>query len=76
MTSSARMGGGQEQLFPGGAIMYLLGVEQIEQLRYTVAQHMGERFSLQRFHDEFLSYGTVPVARIAKEMLSDLYGHS
>lgn len=77
MTSSAAHGEAvKNSLFPGGAIMYLLGVEQIEQLRYTIAQHMGERFSLQRFHDEFLSYGTVPVARIAKEMLSDLYGHS
>ncbi len=60
----------KNSLFPGGAMMYLYGVEEIEKLRDTLAQQQGEDFSLRRFHDEFLSWGTVPVARIAKEMLA------
>lgn len=59
----------KNSLFPGGAMMYLYGVEGIERLRDTVAEQQGDAFSLKRFHDEFLSYGTVPVARIAREML-------
>ena len=59
----------KNSLFPGGAMMYLYGVEGIERLRDTVAQQQGDAFSIRRFHDEFLSYGTIPVARIAKEML-------
>lgn len=66
----------KNSLFPGGAIMYLYGVEQIEALRDEVARRLGTDFSLQRFHDEFLSYGTVPVSRIAQEMLADLDGQS
>lgn len=66
----------KNSLFPGGAIMYLYGVEQIESLRDAMARRLGSDFSLQRFHDEFLSYGTIPVARIAKEMLAALDAQS
>jgi hypothetical protein len=61
----------KNSLFPGGAIMYLLGVEQIERLRQdmeTLSKEQGTPFSLKAFHDEFLSYGGIPVARIAREM--------
>ncbi|PKL27620.1 MAG: hypothetical protein CVV46_10660 [Spirochaetae bacterium HGW-Spirochaetae-2] len=62
----------KNSLFPGGAMMYLYGVEEIEKLCDTVAERQGDAFSLKRFHDEFLSYGTVPVARIAREMVEML----
>ena len=58
----------KNSLFPGGAIMYLYGVEGIERLREELTQKRGSAFSLQAFHDEFLSYGAVPVDRIAEEM--------
>jgi len=58
----------KNSLFPGGAIMYLLGVEGIEGLRREAEARLGASFSLKSFHDELLSYGGVPVARIAKEM--------
>ncbi len=61
----------KNSLFPGGAIMYLLGVEQIEELRNAMERKrkaQGQSFSLREFHDEFLSYGGIPVSRIAREM--------
>ena len=58
----------KNSLFPGGAIMYLQGVEGIEELKDQIRQKQGEAFSLKAFHDTLLSYGGVPVARISKEM--------
>jgi hypothetical protein len=59
----------KNSLFPGSAIMYLYGVEKIKALRDTIAQKMGDQFSLRAFHDSFLSYGTIPAERIAAEMM-------
>jgi len=47
--------------------MYLMGTEQIWRLRRELAARPGA-FSLRRFHDQFLSHGSVPVARIAALM--------
>ena len=58
----------KNSMFPGGAMMYLIGTDRIKQLRAEMAQRWGSAFSLCRFHDEFLSYGSIPVALIAKEM--------
>ena len=58
----------KNSLFPGGAIMYLYGIERIEALRQEMQARKGGAFSLKAFHDEFLSYGGVPVDRIAAEM--------
>ena len=58
----------KNSMFPGAAMMYLLGADRIKQLRQEMAVQWGSAFSLRRFHDQFLSYGSVPVALIAEEM--------
>jgi hypothetical protein len=58
----------KNSLFPGTALMYLLGTDQIHDLRQEMAQEAGSAFDLQRFHDRFLSYGSIPVALIARDM--------
>lgn len=73
---SARDEAVKNSLFPGGAIMYLYGVEKIEQLRTNIEAEKKSDFSLKDFHDTFLSYGTIPVARIAKEMLGSASDYS
>ena len=58
----------KNSMFPGAAMMYLLGQDRIVQLRREMAHRWGRDFSLCRFHDQFLSYGSIPVALIAEEM--------
>ena len=57
----------KNSLFPGGAIMYLYGIERIKALRDEMQDTKGADFSLKAFHDEFLSDGGVPAERIASE---------
>jgi hypothetical protein len=53
-------------LFPGTALMYLTGTEQIHALR---AEMVGRRgMSLRAFHERFLSFGSIPVSLIARAM--------
>jgi hypothetical protein len=61
----------KNSMFPGMALMYLLGTDQIHGLRRAVAAREGERFSLRGFHDRLLSYGSIPVALIARAMLAE-----
>ena len=58
----------KNSMFPGTALMYLLGTDQIHDLRHELTQRVGPSFDLQQFHDWFLSYGSIPVALIAREM--------
>jgi hypothetical protein len=58
----------KNSMFPGAALMYLMGTDQIHDLRRDLASRQGERFSLRGFHDRFLSHGSIPVALIAREM--------
>ena len=58
----------KNSMFPGVALMYLMGNDMILQLRSDVAVRQGAAFDLQRFHDQFLSYGSVPVALISSAM--------
>jgi hypothetical protein len=60
----------KNSMFPGAALIYLMGTDQIHQLRGELAARQGERFSLRAFHDRFLSYGSVPVSLIARAMLA------
>ena len=53
---------------PGVAVIYLLGCDRIHRLCRDLATRQGDRFSLRNFHDQFLSYGSIPVELIAKEM--------
>jgi uncharacterized protein (DUF885 family) len=58
----------KNSIFPGAAMMYLLGTDRIVQLRQEMARRWGSAFTLRRFHDQFLSYGSIPVALIAEQM--------
>jgi uncharacterized protein (DUF885 family) len=56
---------------PGQAIDYLIGKTQIETLTGLVHDAQGAKFSLRGFHDQLLSYGTVPFSTIRYEWLGD-----
>jgi hypothetical protein len=59
----------KNSMFPGAALMYLVGTDAIRDLRGAVQAREGSAFSLRAFHDRFLSYGAIPVALIAEAML-------
>jgi len=58
----------KNSMFPGAALMYLTGTDLIWQLRRDRERIEGNQFNLRRFHDRFLSYGSVPVSLIAQAM--------
>jgi uncharacterized protein (DUF885 family) len=58
----------KNSMFPGAAMIYLIGRDTIVQLREQHRQSLGSRFDLRRFHDQFLSYGSIPVQMIAEAM--------
>ncbi|MGH2374938.1 MAG: DUF885 family protein, partial [bacterium] len=60
----------KNSMYPGTALMYLAGTELIHELRRTLAAWQAD-FDLCRFHDTFLSYGSVPVALISAAMRSE-----
>ena len=58
----------KNSMYPGGAVMYLCGTDTIFKLRQEIKDLDGDKFSLCSFHDEFLAYGSLPVALIRKFM--------
>jgi hypothetical protein len=58
----------KNSMFPGAAVMYVLGSDRIHALRQVLSVRLGSRFSLCQFHDQFLSYGSIPVSLAAAEM--------
>ncbi|MDE3104209.1 MAG: DUF885 domain-containing protein [Acidobacteriota bacterium] len=52
-------------------LYYTLGKLQIMKLREDVRARQGAAFNLQRFHDDFLRQGAVPMQIIRREMLHD-----
>ncbi|HZS93205.1 MAG TPA: DUF885 domain-containing protein [Chloroflexota bacterium] len=66
--AAARAEAVKNSMFPGGAVMYLLGTDAIKDLRRRVAEREGTDFDLKRFHDRFLSFGSIPVSLIARQM--------
>jgi hypothetical protein len=58
----------KNSMFPGAAMMYLIGADSIRQLRRDLAAQQGTAFKLKDFHDRFLAYGSVPVALICAQM--------
>jgi hypothetical protein len=60
----------KNSMFPGAAMMYLVGTDAIHDLRKRVQALEGDAFSLRQFHDRLLSYGAIPVSMIAESMLS------
>lgn len=76
MTPAASRGEAvKNSMFPGAAMMYLVGTNAIHALRRQLAARDGSGFSLRAFHDRFLSYGALPVSLIAKDMLSGTGWH-
>jgi uncharacterized protein (DUF885 family) len=67
---AARSEAVKNSMFPGAAMMYLIGTDAIRDLRERVALQEGAEFSLRSFHDRFLSYGAIPVTLIASSMLA------
>ena len=66
----ARAEATKASMFPGTAIMYWLGTRGILDLRETMRARRGSAFSLGEFHDELLSYGSIPVPLVARLMAS------
>ena len=64
----------KNSMFPGTAMMYRLGTEAIHALRRDVAKARGRRFSLKHFHDELLSFGSIPVLLARDIMLAGAAG--
>ncbi len=58
----------KNSMFPSMAMMYLMGTDLIHDLRSDMQQRWGDAFSLRRFHDEFLSWGAIPVTLVARLM--------
>jgi uncharacterized protein (DUF885 family) len=52
-------------------LSYALGKLEIMKLREDYKQKMGDKFNLKAFHDQFLSYGIVPIKMIREQMLQD-----
>jgi uncharacterized protein (DUF885 family) len=48
---------------------YCMGKRLITELRSAVERKLGARFDLRRFHDDLLSYGSVPPRLIREAML-------
>ena len=67
--SAARSEAVKNSMFPGAALMYLMGTDGVHDLRAQTADREGSTFSLRDFHDRFLTHGSIPVALIADLML-------
>jgi uncharacterized protein (DUF885 family) len=63
---AARAEACKNSMFPGTALMYWLGTDGLHQLRRERQRIEGASFSLRRFHDRVLSFGSIPVQLIAK----------
>jgi uncharacterized protein (DUF885 family) len=50
---------------------YFTGFTEIYDLRSELKAKQGDQFSLKKFHEEFLSYGSSPVRYIRKLMLEN-----
>jgi uncharacterized protein (DUF885 family) len=57
--------------FDPGYLNYTVGKLMIRKLREDWKAKVGEKFSLQAFHDTFLSYGCAPIPVIRRAMLGD-----
>src|SRR6185437_5567497 len=55
--------------WPTQAITYVLGMDQILALRKRARQELGEHYSQQRFHLEFMKQGTIPAGYFGDELL-------
>jgi hypothetical protein len=51
----------KNSMFPGGALMYLMGTDGIRALRKDMEATRGDAFDLPAFHDGLLANGSIPV---------------
>ena len=58
--------------WPTQAITYIMGKDQILALRQRAQQQLGDHFSAQRFHLEFMRQGTIPAGYFGDELLQAL----
>jgi hypothetical protein len=58
----------KNSMFPGGALMYLMGTDGIRALRRDREAELGDDFALKDFHDGLLAHGSIPVT-LAGELL-------
>jgi uncharacterized protein (DUF885 family) len=58
----------KNSMFPGAALMYLVGTDAIHELRRDLMRETAGGLELRDFHDAFLSYGSIPVALVAQQM--------
>jgi hypothetical protein len=63
---AARTEAVKNSLFPGTALMYLVGTDAIHRLRRELAGRPG--FELRAFHDRLLAHGSIPVTLAAAAM--------
>jgi len=54
---------------PTQPMSYAVGKHEILKLREDYRRMRGPAFSLREFHDRFLSYGSIPIARIRERLL-------
>jgi uncharacterized protein (DUF885 family) len=54
---------------PTQPMSYIIGKHQMMNLRREYESQQGAKFNLREFHDQLLSFGTIPVAIVRQEML-------
>jgi hypothetical protein len=59
----------KNSMFPGGALMYLMGTDGIRALRRDHEAELGDDFDLKTFHDGLLAHGSIPVT-LAGQLMS------
>ena len=64
---AARAEAVKNSMFPGTALMYMMGTDALHRLRRDLA-FGSTAFDLRRFHDRVLAHGSVPVALVAGAM--------
>ena len=57
-------------MFPGTSMMYWLGLRDLWRMRSAEEAARGSAFSAKAFHDELLSFGSIPVPLAARLMAS------
>jgi uncharacterized protein (DUF885 family) len=59
-------------LGPGNLMVYTVGRQQLELLMHDYFAKMGDKASLEDFHDRLMCYGSSPFSIVAPELLADL----
>ena len=52
-------------MFPGTAMMYWLGVRELWRIQHAEESARKSSFNVKQYHDELLSFGSMPVALVS-----------